>query len=68
MAPARRLKFRLGTTEAAITEAIVEAGGFVPGSVVTLDVLHDDGCPKLTGGACRCEPEYQATINPPVTA
>jgi hypothetical protein len=64
----KRIRFRPGTSEDEINAAVVAAGGFLPGSVVTLDVLHDDGCPKLAGGACRCEPEYQATINPPVSA
>lgn len=64
----KTIRFQTGASEAEITTAIFEAGGFVPGSVVTLDVLHDNDCPKLHGGACRCEPEHRATINPPVSA
>lgn len=28
-----------------------------PGHVSIASVLHDDWCPKLTGGLCRCDPE-----------
>jgi hypothetical protein len=27
-----------------------------PGTLRLVDVLHDDDCPKLIGGACRCDP------------
>jgi hypothetical protein len=63
--PPRRLSFAAGTSEATITAAVEAAGGFVPGSIVQLDVLHDDGCPKLDGGACRCEPSHQVEIRLP---
>ena len=35
-----------------------------PGSVVEMDVLHDDDCPALNSNSpmldCRCEPDYKA--------
>jgi hypothetical protein len=35
-----------------------------PGSVVAMDVLHDDDCPALNSNSpmldCRCEPDYRA--------
>lgn len=68
MTTTKRLRFPAGASEAEMLDAIVADGGYVPGSVVVLDVLHDDVCPKLSGGACRCDPEYQATVSPPVSA
>ena len=44
--------------------AVLAAGGLAPGSVVALEYRHDSGCPKLAGGACRCDPEVTATIQP----
>jgi len=37
--------------------AEVKAGQ--PPGVYLTTVLHDDGCPKLTGGVCRCTPEVR---------
>lgn len=28
-----------------------------PGTVAVLEVRHDDDCPKLRGGLCRCAPD-----------
>lgn len=30
-----------------------------PGEVVEVVMRHDDDCPRLRGGACRCEPEVE---------
>jgi len=32
------------------------AAGLRPGELRLVDVLHDDDCPKLRGGHCRCAP------------
>jgi len=32
------------------------AAGLQPGELKLVDVLHDDDCPKLRGGHCRCDP------------
>lgn len=44
--------------------AVLKAGGLAPGAVVELAYRHEDGCPKPSGGACRCDPEVTATIVP----
>ena len=36
-------------------------GTFQPGTVTVINVVHDDGCPLLRGGACNCEPDITAT-------
>jgi hypothetical protein len=42
----------------AITRAVAEGRlAVAPGTVATLTVLHDDGCPALTGGYCCCNPD-----------
>ncbi len=28
-----------------------------PGTITIGTVLHDDWCPKLSGGLCRCDPD-----------
>lgn len=28
-----------------------------PGTITVVSVLHDDWCPKLAGGDCRCDPD-----------
>ena len=28
-----------------------------PGEMQHITVLHDEGCPRLSGGVCSCEPE-----------
>ena len=52
------------------TEALAELLKYLrdnpigPGSVVEMDVLHDDDCPALNSDSpmldCRCEPDYKA--------
>ena len=29
---------------------------FQPGTITIAHIAHDDWCPKLNGGLCRCEP------------
>jgi hypothetical protein len=37
-------------------------GEFKAGTVTLTDVLHDDWCAKLNGGAiCNCDPEIRTT-------
>lgn len=31
-----------------------------PGEVIHINVLHDDDCPRLRGGECRCVPDIEA--------
>ena len=39
-------------------EPLLEAGLTAPaGSVSIVEVSHDDWCPKLRGGLCRCQPD-----------
>ncbi len=39
-------------------DPMLEAGLAAPaGSVSIVEVSHDDWCPKLHGGLCRCEPD-----------
>ncbi len=39
-------------------EPMLEGGLTAPaGSVSIVEVLHDDWCPKLRGGLCRCQPD-----------
>jgi len=39
-------------------EPIIEAGLAAPaGTVSIVEVSHDDWCPKLHGGLCRCQPD-----------
>lgn len=58
----RRLKFPSSTTDEEMTAAIAEAGGLAPGSIIEVEVAHDEGCPKLLGLGCRCQPEHRVTI------
>ncbi|MFM8270923.1 MAG: hypothetical protein ACKODX_01100 [Gemmata sp.] len=53
------------TPPAWFLEALALAAGLKPGSVSTLQVVHDDGCPQLSGGRCCCSPDYKlVTIDP----
>ena len=37
---------------------VIEAGQALPsGSLSIIEVRHDDWCPKLAGGICRCQPD-----------
>ena len=37
---------------------VIEAGQSLPAeSVSIIEVRHDDWCPKLAGGLCRCQPD-----------
>jgi len=39
-------------------ESLLAAGATLPrGSVSIVEVLHDDWCPKMRGGLCRCQPD-----------
>ncbi len=33
------------------------------GGVFHLVVLHDDECPQLCGGKCKCEPDYELRMD-----
>ena len=35
-----------------------------PGTVMMFEVRHDDDCPKLSGGSCRCRPIVGMTKTP----
>lgn len=36
-----------------------------PGQVTNIEVRHDDRCPKLRGGECRCRPLVRVMDGPP---
>ena len=59
------VEWRQGWTPGAFESAVAEAGGHEPGAVVELTYLHDGDCPKLEGGACRCEPDVVAAVHSP---
>lgn len=58
------VKWQPGWKQGDFLGAVVKAGGFAPGAIVELEYQHDDGCPKLTGGPCRCDPDVAAYISP----
>lgn len=62
MSATRVVRWQAGWNEGDFLGAIIKAGGLESGSLVTLDYRHDDECPKLVGGPCRCDPEVTATI------
>lgn len=39
-------------------------GYFPPGTVTTVEVRHDDDCPRLDGGLCTCLPDIDLVITP----
>jgi len=42
---------------------VIEAGQSLPaGSLSIIEVRHDDWCPKLVGGICRCAPEIETRM------
>lgn len=50
---------------------LVEAGTadptlFPPGRVSLVSVVHEDWCPRPSGGICRCEPELAVELLPDV--
>jgi hypothetical protein len=40
-----------------ILRQLAAADAFPRGRVTIANVFHDDWCPKLRGGLCRCDPE-----------
>lgn len=64
MGDARVVKWEKGWTEQDFMSAVVKAGGLERGALLLLDYGHDDRCPKLVGGICRCDPDVVATIQP----
>jgi hypothetical protein len=64
MGETRVVKWLAGWTEQDFATALVKAGGLERGALVLLDYGHDDWCPKLDGGACRCDPDVVATVRP----
>ena len=54
-----RAKARLGQPYLTKQLAAVAADPSLarPGTVTIVRVLHDDWCPKLAGGLCRCDPD-----------
>ena len=47
-------------------ETLADQVASVPGSVVRVDILHDDWCGVFKGRRCDCEPDVKA--NPVKTA
>lgn len=39
-----------------LADVAVTPSRFPIGAVTIAHIAHDDWCPKLTGGLCRCEP------------
>ena len=39
--------------------ALHKMGAFERGKVYDVAVLHDDWCPKLSGGTCACQPDLR---------
>jgi len=64
MGETRVVKWEPGWTEGRFMAAVEAAGGLERGALVVLEYGHDDGCPKLSGGTCRCDPDVMATIRP----
>lgn len=62
MSDARVVKWEPGWTEGRFMAAVEAAGGMEPGSAVELAYRHEGGCPKPSGGACRCAPDVVAAI------
>lgn len=56
------VKIPAGASDSVLHDLIAEAGGFAPGAITEVRVLHDDSCPKLRGGSCQCEPELVVAI------
>jgi len=40
-----------------LAQVIAAGQSLPPQSVSIVEVRHDDWCPKLAGGLCRCEPD-----------
>lgn len=64
MTTQRVVKWRPGWNERDFFGAVLAAGGLAPESVTLLEIAHDAGCPKVAGGACKCNPEVTAAIHP----
>jgi hypothetical protein len=41
--------------EAYYPKVMAAMRGVIPGKVFLVTVAHDDWCPKLSGGPCRCD-------------
>ncbi len=46
---------------------MLQSGLFPPGTVVLVDVLHDDGCAHWRGGECGCDAEIRLHPQPRTT-
>ena len=44
--------------------AAIERGEIAPGSVVDVDVFHDDWCPFNDAGECKCDPTITIRATP----
>jgi hypothetical protein len=42
-----------------LSAALADPGLAPRGTVTVCRVLHDDRCPALAGGLCRCDPEIE---------
>ena len=40
-------------------------GAFEPGSIVHINVAHDDGCAIFAVGVCDCQPDVRVLERPP---
>lgn len=58
----RIVKWRPGASYVGFMQEVKEAGGLAPGTINLLNYAHDDRCPRLRGGDCRCDPEVSMTI------
>jgi hypothetical protein len=44
--------------------ALWESGQLEPGTVIEVDIIHDDDCPRLYGDGCRCAPDVRQRSQP----
>jgi hypothetical protein len=45
--------------------ALWESGQLEPGTVIEVDIIHDDDCPRLYGdGLCNCAPDLRQRSHP----
>jgi hypothetical protein len=49
-----------------LVRQLADAKTFPRGRVTIANVYHDDWCPRLRGGLCRCDPEITYETLPPV--
>lgn len=47
------------TRQPYISDAVRLTGDLSPGTIATATVRHDQWCPRLRGGLCRCRPDVE---------